>query len=242
MASQPDRRAAKWRRNLLAFMESRGLKVAPWARDSGISLSAPRNFLNGDTESLSLATAYALARSQNVTIEELFDPEFLRGRIKATDGQHMGNTPDLPAAAPSAHHYVPVKYLEVGAGAGGPRKLGESEENQEILIPEAVVRGQLAALPAHLIAFPVVGHSMLPLLHDGSVVVVDTRKTVLGGGGLFGFDEGDGAQVKWLERVSSSDPPKVRIISENKRFEPQERLASELTIIGMIVWSMGRIG
>jgi len=137
--------------------------------------------------------------------------------------------------------YLRVPFNDIGAGAGGPRLAGEADDGQTILLPESLVTHQLRAAPDHLVAFPVHGQSMSPLLPDGTVVVADMRKRQIGGGGLFGIDDGDGLVVKWVEKIRDSDPPKLRFVSENKSISPYERLAEEAGIIGLIVWRMGRV-
>ena len=42
--------------------------------------------------------------------------------------------------------------------------------------------------------------------------------------------------AKRLEHVANSEPPLVRIISDNKVYAPYERSADEVTIIGRIRW------
>lgn len=144
--------------------------------------------------------------------------------------------------APHIAGYLAVPYNNIGAGVGGPRLPDEADPNESILLPEAVVKHEIRALPEHLIAFPVHGQSMSPSLPDGTVVVADMRKKTIGGGGLFGINDGDGFIVKWVEKVRGSDPPLLRFISENKNISPYERMAEEAGIVGLIVWSMGRVG
>lgn len=64
--SSEDRRGA-----LLKFMESRGLKPAPFARAAKVSAGALYNFLGGRSESLSHAILEKLADAHHATVAEL---------------------------------------------------------------------------------------------------------------------------------------------------------------------------
>lgn len=56
---------------LREFISERGLKIARWAKDSGVDKNAIYNFLNSYSKSLSLQTYAKLARSASVSIEML---------------------------------------------------------------------------------------------------------------------------------------------------------------------------
>jgi phage repressor protein C with HTH and peptisase S24 domain len=42
---------------------------------------------------------------------------------------------------------------------------------------------------------------------------------------------------KWVERIPNTDPPRLRISSENSRFQPYDAVEhDEATLIGRVVW------
>jgi hypothetical protein len=45
-----------------------------------------------------------------------------------------------------------------------------------------------------------------------------------------------GLLAKRLEHIPNSDPPRVKIVSDNDRYAPCERLAEEMAIMGRIRW------
>ena len=49
-------------------------------------------------------------------------------------------------------------------------------------------------------------------------------------------DDGMGLVAKRLEHVPNSDPPAVRIISDNQLYSPYERSSEEVHIVGRIRW------
>ena len=48
--------------------------------------------------------------------------------------------------------------------------------------------------------------------------------------------DGLGLVAKRLENVANSDPPTMRIISDNPVYAPYERSAEEVNIVGRIRW------
>ena len=54
--------------------------------------------------------------------------------------------------------------------------------------------------------------------------------------GIFVLHDGMGLVAKRLEHVPMSDPPRLRILSDNARYTPYECLAEEVKVIGHIRW------
>ena len=77
---------------------------------------------------------------------------------------------------------------------------------------------------------------MAPTLHDGDTVLVDLSRTAPTPPGIFVLHDGMGLVAKRLEHVPMSDPPRVRIISDNPLYSPYEGVAGEINIIGRIRW------
>ena len=54
--------------------------------------------------------------------------------------------------------------------------------------------------------------------------------------GIFVLDDGMGLVAERLEHIPNSDPPAVRVISDNPLYPAYERTADEIRIIGRIRW------
>lgn len=80
------------------------------------------------------------------------------------------------------------------------------------------------------------GDSMEPTLFDGDTVLVDLDLKAPNPSGIFVLDDGIGLVAKRLQHVPNSDPPAVRVISDNKHYPKYERTADEIVIIGRIRW------
>lgn len=141
------------------------------------------------------------------TSEEIFAPGYVRVRT-LVDRPSMG-----------------------GVTLGDPDNFGESE-----LMPERLIRSELRGEPSNFILLEVEGPSMSPILESGDRVLIDTRKTIPSQAGVFVVHEGLGYVAKWVQHLPNSDPPTVKITSENSRFDPYTRALDEARIIGRVVW------
>ena len=85
-------------------------------------------------------------------------------------------------------------------------------------------------------AMHVEGDSMLPTLHHGDIVLVDLARRAPTPPGIFVLHDGMGLVAKRLDHIPNTDPPRVRIISDNPWYSPYEGTAEEVNIIGRIRW------
>ena len=110
-----------------------------------------------------------------------------------------------------------------------------------ILVPATLIRGELRGEPLDFLFMEVEGQSMEPILLSGDRVLIDRRKTNPTQAGLFAMYDGFGLVAKWVERVPKSEPPSLRIKSENERFSDYDVLVEEARIIGRIVWDARKL-
>ena len=98
------------------------------------------------------------------------------------------------------------------------------------------IRNALKTSPSQLRIMHVKGDSMVPTLLSGDAVLVDMNLRAPNPPGIFVLDDGIGLVAKRLEHIPYSDPPAVRVISDNKHYPEYERTAEEIHIIGRIRW------
>jgi transcriptional regulator with XRE-family HTH domain len=137
--------------------------------------------------------------------------------------------------------YVAVPTLDLRPGMGGGGYADEDLMGPPALFPEHLIVQELRGKPLDFLAVEVEGQSMEPVLMSGDQVLIDRRKLNPSQAGVFSLWDGWGLVVKWVERVHDSDPPKLRVMSENKRFSEYEVLAEEARIIGRVVWFARRM-
>jgi len=112
----------------------------------------------------------------------------------------------------------------------------------EWVIPPEFVRGALGARPTQVVLMPVFGHSMEPKLLSGDRVLVDISQDTYVGDAIYVIDDGDGVpRVKTVAKITSSKPPKFRIISEAYPDQPETLEARDFRLIGRVVGRFTKI-
>lgn len=149
-------------------------------------------------------------------------------------GMVDGDEPDLENGVDP---FVAIRSVEVTASMGGGSLVADEVENGEPYhFRNSWITHRLRANPANLRIMHVEGDSMMPTLHDGDVVLVDLARCMPTPPGIFVLFDGMGLVAKRLEHIPNSEPPQVRIISDNTFYSPYERTAEEIRIIGRIRW------
>lgn len=82
----------------------------------------------------------------------------------------------------------------------------------------------------------IVGDSMAPALMPGDLVLLDLRSTNPALPAIYALWDGDATVCKRVEKVHGSDPPMVRIISENKAYTAYDVPAEWVNVIGRVAW------
>jgi phage repressor protein C with HTH and peptisase S24 domain len=134
---------------------------------------------------------------------------------------------------------VAVPYVSAKPTMGGGAIVDAADEpptGRPYPFPRAWIRDALRSDPALLRIMQVEGDSMAPTLHDGDTVLVDLGRRSPSPPGIFVLNDGMGLVAKRLEHIPNSDPPRVRIISDNALYAPYEGTADEVNIVGRIRW------
>jgi len=128
-----------------------------------------------------------------------------------------------------------IEELDVRVGAGAGLVAGNERVVAEWQVPTGIVRGYSTA-PAHeLRIITVMGDSMEPALLPGQRVLVDTGDKKPSPPGIFVVWDGLGLVVKRVQVVPHSDPSRVRITSDNAKYDPYERTLDEAYIQGRVI-------
>jgi transcriptional regulator with XRE-family HTH domain len=155
--------------------------------------------------------------------------------LAGVDG--TGQRPLLPAGArgEGEARMLAIEELDVRAGAG----LGLMGESEKIVahwqVPAGVVRGYSTAPASELRIITVMGDSMEPTLQPGQRVLVDTGDRMPSPPGVFVVWDGLGLVVKRLQVLPHSDPPRVKITSDNDKYDAYERTIEEAYIQGRVI-------
>ena len=213
---------------------ARNLRQKELAEHFGITPVSVHQWESGQTQP-DPRKITSLASVLGVSVEWLLSgqgdmlPKALRQRTAKVEISSM-----VPAG------YVPIRVAAVRPGMGGPAEtFGDGEEKAEYFPPALVA--SLRARPADLWVMQVEGQSMSPYLEPGDRIIVDSSKTSPSQPGVFVVWDGFGMVCKWVERIFRSDPPAIRLISQNPMFNPVELTIgepgeAEAYIMGRVVW------
>jgi phage repressor protein C with HTH and peptisase S24 domain len=143
----------------------------------------------------------------------------------------------------------PISEIDVKAGAGGggealvqwqPGKAGQSDVADAVAaqweVPGEYLRTELRVEPSSTRILAVRGDSMEPLLQSGDRIMVNLLDRSPSPPGIYALWDGLGVVVKRLEHVMGTEPPRLRISSDNDRHQSYERTVDEVHIIGRVVW------
>ncbi len=130
---------------------------------------------------------------------------------------------------------IRVKELDIRAGAGAALT-GETETVIDTWqIPAAIIRGYSSAPASDLRIIAMMGDSMEPTLQSGQRILVDTGDTKPSPPGIFVVWDGLGLVVRRVALLPHSEPARVKITSDNPKYDPSERTVGEAHLRGRVI-------
>jgi transcriptional regulator with XRE-family HTH domain len=132
---------------------------------------------------------------------------------------------------------IRIEEMDVRAGAGAGAGLASQAENvvDTWQIPTAIIRAYSTAPANELRIITVMGDSMEPALQPGQRILVDTGDKKPSPPGIFVVWDGLGLVVKRVQMLPHSDPVRVKITSDNPKYDPYERTLDEAYIQGRVI-------
>jgi phage repressor protein C with HTH and peptisase S24 domain len=207
------------------------------ARAAGISPSALRKWLRGEAEP-SRERLIAFADTAGVPIAWLVRGEGVQPSLHREHPADPVPGGDRSAILPRAYVALPRRVATAAAGAGSP----EPEHTVEFLaFRHDWLRTAFNLHPQDVQLIRAVGDSMEPGIQDGDLLLVDTTQTGFTEFGIYVF-EAQGERL--VKRVQRKFDGTLFVISDNTVYQPEvisEALASEITVVGKVVWRAGRL-
>ena len=175
-----------------------------------------------------------------IKLVPIFEPGGVEpGELYALAG--VNATGERPLVAPTARaadangRTIRIEELDVRASAGAGL-LGDTEKVvAEWQVPSGVVRGYSTAPASELRIITVMGDSMEPTLQPGQRVLVDTGDRQPSPPGIFVVWDGLGLVIKRVQMLPHSEPARVKISSDNAKYDPYERTLDEAYIQGRVI-------
>jgi phage repressor protein C with HTH and peptisase S24 domain len=207
---------------LRARCQQLGLKGGHVAELAGVNRSFVYDIMRGRSEHPNMERLERVAQVLKVDSRWLLHGlGEVEGEAPTLDGQEV---------------FVAIPSVTVTASMGGGSVVEEEPEGRPYHFQSSWIRHKLRAQPADLRIMHVEGDSMMPTLHHGDVVLVDLVRRAPTPPGIFVLHDGMGLVAKRLEHIPNSDPPRVRILSDNAFYAPYDCTAEEVNIIGRIRW------
>ena len=141
---------------------------------------------------------------------------------------------------PDRYGVVTIPMFEFRAGMGGGGVILDEDPAGIFPIPRPYLR-KVRLGGANLVSITCEGDSMTPTLMSGDQVMIDVDDRNPARGGIFALHDGDTLVVKRVETIPMSDPPMVRLISDNTFHNSYDVLAEQAKIVGRVVWYARRI-
>jgi hypothetical protein len=102
-------------------------------------------------------------------------------------------------------------------------------------LPISFMRSYTTAPADQLRIVSVIGDSMEPLLIPGQRLLVDIEDRVLSPPGIFVLRDGNGFSIKRVQIIPRAEPARVKIQSENTKYEAYECSLEEADIQGRVI-------
>lgn len=208
---------------------SKDITLETLAEETGISTSYLSR-IEGGSRKASLENIIRIARALATEPEELSDEYEMDDLERAKM---------MPLRAPPDTGDVANLAIRGGLGLGSPEGV-DTDDTGHIYADH--VSGYWSFPPAvkagwrnmpQVYSIPVQGDSMEPTLVSGAYAFVDMTHTVPQPEDIYACDYGDGLSIKRLQLVPRSD--KIRVMSDNARYEDYELRRDEVRVYGRVV-------
>lgn len=125
---------------------------------------------------------------------------------------------------------VPLAEARLSAGGG---EVVQSELAWERYAFRRAWLRRITSSPKDMILMVVKGDSMEQTIQDGDMVMIDQGRRDIVPGKIFAIGAGDTVMIKRLEMTPDG---RVKVISDNKQYDPYIMDGKDLRVIGQVVW------
>ena len=108
-------------------------------------------------------------------------------------------------------------------------------------LPEDYLRSELRVDTKAARVIEVQGDSMEPTLRAGDRVMINMADKRPTPPGVFALWDGFGVVVKRIEHIPNSNPPTIKVKSDNTLHDEYQRTSEEVNIIGRVIWYARRL-
>lgn len=200
-------------------IRQKGLNASELAKKADVKSSFIYDILNGKSSNPSTSKMAKISAALEIDLPSLLGLE------------NLSTSPKMD----SAEYVVISSMLATSSGDAGAMII-EEKKGEPYYFRRSWVKDRLKTEPENLRMIFVEGDSMEPTLCQADMVLIDITKRNPSPSGIFVLFDGMGLIAKRLEFIAQSEPPSVKILSDNSQYQPYERTVSDAEIIGRIVW------
>jgi phage repressor protein C with HTH and peptisase S24 domain len=207
------------------------------ARAMGVSPSAFRKWLKGEAEP-SRERLVALADAASVSVGWLARGEGPEPDLRSVGKSDRGQSGRSQDAGLDLSRFV-VLPRRAEAAAAGSETPPAPAASEYLAFRDDWVRATFGIEPDRLQLETARGESMLPRIHDGDLLLVDTSEQRVRSFGVYVLEVAGERLVKRLQRKVDGS---LILISDNPRYEADHLVAAEVAnirVIGRVLWSCG---
>ncbi|MDZ4776200.1 MAG: S24 family peptidase [Alphaproteobacteria bacterium] len=211
-----------------------------------------RMILNGTQRDTATQKAHRLAVALECSLEYLYEiedevgspPESVKLLQPVTKGR--ARTPKAftvvkpPRPPVDRGERIDVPEYDVRLSAGDGALITEENVRRFWGLPLAFLES-MGLDAAHIAFVEIAGDSMAPTLLPGDLVLLDLRSRNPSLPAIYAVWDSNATVCKRLQAVPMSDPPTVRLISDNERYGAYEVPAEWVNVIGRVAWFSRRI-
>jgi SOS-response transcriptional repressor LexA len=219
-------------------MNASAMAVSRWER--GVQ-EPPANIyiqlgnLTGDPECWYFWGRAGLTSEDLMRVLPAIRSRFRRDRVPSLQVVQAG----VPMARKPPNNLVAIPLLPVVAATHGGK--GDPVDSLDQVHPESMLAAPTdwCPNPGHTSCLRVHGRSMMPLIHDGYIVVVDTSQTnrlKLYGQLVVAASAEHGLVVSRLQRFDHTEV----LVPENREYESTAVFTHGWRIVGKVLWWIGR--
>lgn len=128
---------------------------------------------------------------------------------------------------------VLIPFYSAKAAAGAGAELPSYPEKDVIYFDKRLLQNVLGINQENAAFITAKGDSMLPLINDGDLLLVDSSVQNIINGKVFVVKDGNDLRVKRLKQEWNGD---IYLISDNEKYPP-EKVNHPINIIGRVVWN-----
>jgi phage repressor protein C with HTH and peptisase S24 domain len=221
---------------LKARVDEIGTTLAAVSRKIGKNHAYLQQFVErGTPRNLPEYTREDVARVLDLDEEKLRPAKVTGGAKAKVHGDANISRQDTNLPVGKGGPMASVEELDVAVSAGDGITVEEAPVVRTWSVPKDLVSIATDAPIERIKIVRVKGDSMSPTYNPIDRLMVDTDDVSPSPGGVFIVWDGLGLVVKRVQLVPHSEPPRVKITSDNIKYDPYERVLGEAYIQGRVI-------